>query len=458
MNYQADPVAQKIALGLGAPPRPAAAKPAVLPGGEAPIVVTKKRQQIGVILSITSSPETLGLLPSLVPTLAAANYGVAIVTLPADPASAREQVIQFLDEGVAGLLCCPTLYVAVSEIAGSAEPGAPNKPGSGTGIPDTVSSPRPPIIVLWQGAAKAMVKTLNGGPAEVEGEVHPSQTPETAVPGPESSTGAQQVRGSDELRPPEDQALDPDSQASEPDNTPVPEVVTQEEPVLDVTPETTATSQESSTGTQQVQGSDEPRPPEDLALEPVAPASEPDMPVPSAEPVIDTAPETALPVTESVNEVGTLDSQLSTLNSSPPSGDAPCPCGSGKKFKKCHGKWGAGQAPAAHPELDLIFTAQSSPNTINQAPPIAINPITNNPGAVAPDDPCPCGSGKKFKKCHGKWGSGQTAGTITPSEVAPITNNPITNNPGAVAPDDPCPCGSGKKYKKCHGKWGGKGG
>jgi preprotein translocase subunit SecA len=32
----------------------------------------------------------------------------------------------------------------------------------------------------------------------------------------------------------------------------------------------------------------------------------------------------------------------------------------------------------------------------------AIDPIINNQPKVGRNDPCPCGSGKKFKKCHGK--------------------------------------------------------
>jgi preprotein translocase subunit SecA len=31
-------------------------------------------------------------------------------------------------------------------------------------------------------------------------------------------------------------------------------------------------------------------------------------------------------------------------------------------------------------------------------------------------------------------------------------NTPIVNNEPKVGRNDPCPCGSGKKYKNCHGK------
>jgi len=37
-----------------------------------------------------------------------------------------------------------------------------------------------------------------------------------------------------------------------------------------------------------------------------------------------------------------------------------------------------------------------------QAPPPAVGAVASNPYAgVGRNDPCPCGSGKKFKKCHG---------------------------------------------------------
>ena len=52
---------------------------------------------------------------------------------------------------------------------------------------------------------------------------------------------------------------------------------------------------------------------------------------------------------------------------------------------------------------------------------------------VGRNEPCPCGSGKKFKQCHGALG--------TDGEMAPD-----------VGRNEPCPCGSGRKYKHCHGQ------
>ncbi|HEX2585348.1 MAG TPA: SEC-C metal-binding domain-containing protein, partial [Steroidobacteraceae bacterium] len=50
---------------------------------------------------------------------------------------------------------------------------------------------------------------------------------------------------------------------------------------------------------------------------------------------------------------------------------------------------------------------------------------------------CPCGSGKKFKNCHGALEDGERVAAIASSD--------------GVGRNDPCPCGSGKKYKHCHG-------
>jgi len=53
---------------------------------------------------------------------------------------------------------------------------------------------------------------------------------------------------------------------------------------------------------------------------------------------------------------------------------------------------------------------------------------------IGRNDPCPCGSGRKFKQCHGQLAGDEPA-------FAP-----------EIGRNDPCPCGSGQKYKHCHGK------
>jgi len=46
------------------------------------------------------------------------------------------------------------------------------------------------------------------------------------------------------------------------------------------------------------------------------------------------------------------------------------------------------------------------------------------------------------------------ANAIFKAELKPVTIQPRFNQPAKskVGRNDPCPCGSGKKYKKCHGK------
>ena len=43
-----------------------------------------------------------------------------------------------------------------------------------------------------------------------------------------------------------------------------------------------------------------------------------------------------------------------------------------------------------------------SHGAVSQAPAAAATPVRNDGEKVGRNDPCPCGSGKKYKKCHGK--------------------------------------------------------
>jgi preprotein translocase subunit SecA len=44
------------------------------------------------------------------------------------------------------------------------------------------------------------------------------------------------------------------------------------------------------------------------------------------------------------------------------------------------------------------------------------------------------------------------AAVATPANTAPEVSGPIMRDQPKVGRNDPCPCGSGKKYKQCHGK------
>ena len=150
------------------------------------------RQQIGVILSPTSTSETLGLIPGLIPVLTAAGYRLVVMTTdPADPATVRTELIPFLSEGVAGLLCCPTVYSSVSEIAGGMEAGAPSKPRSESGELVASAPSRIPVIVLYSAAGKAMLNAVNSGQLivdsgekTIEDREHRIPTPIVSVPPP----------------------------------------------------------------------------------------------------------------------------------------------------------------------------------------------------------------------------------------------------------------------------------
>jgi preprotein translocase subunit SecA len=48
-------------------------------------------------------------------------------------------------------------------------------------------------------------------------------------------------------------------------------------------------------------------------------------------------------------------------------------------------------------EREMIFQAASR----SKAGPVVKAPVTRDAPKVGRNDPCSCGSGKKFKKCHG---------------------------------------------------------
>ncbi|MEI6516933.1 MAG: LacI family DNA-binding transcriptional regulator, partial [bacterium] len=134
LGYQPNLAARDIVLRRGVKP------PSGTSGGKPPAAEkTVNRRQIGVILSSTSSPETLSQIAGLIPKLGAGEFELVIATVPVDPGTVHERVAQFLSEGMAGLLCCPTVYSAVSEaVAG-----------------------KYPVIVPWAGAGKAMLMAVS---------------------------------------------------------------------------------------------------------------------------------------------------------------------------------------------------------------------------------------------------------------------------------------------------------
>ncbi|MEI6166115.1 MAG: LacI family DNA-binding transcriptional regulator [bacterium] len=188
-----------------------------------------KRRLIGVILTPTTSADTLNLIPGLIPVLATAGYGLAIHTVPADPVLAAGQLPQITGDGVVGLLCCSSIYSAVSaQMAGTC-----------------------PVIVLWLGAGKAMVTTLSPpqAPAPVANPEPPVGSgplpvkPATISPSPNQDGSAGTPRPTEihvisqgRAKPPAEPVFEvapvipaPPTPALTPEPSPV--VVTPEEPV-----------------------------------------------------------------------------------------------------------------------------------------------------------------------------------------------------------------------------------
>jgi preprotein translocase subunit SecA len=61
-------------------------------------------------------------------------------------------------------------------------------------------------------------------------------------------------------------------------------------------------------------------------------------------------------------------------------------------------------------------------------------PFQRTERKVGRNEPCPCGSGRKFKQCHGQLAGDAAEGA------------------SEIGRNEPCPCGSGRKFKHCHGR------
>jgi len=55
---------------------------------------------------------------------------------------------------------------------------------------------------------------------------------------------------------------------------------------------------------------------------------------------------------------------------------------------------------ASKPDADGLVQSEKAPPP-GPRPPLDRPPVANPYASVGRNDPCPCGSGKKFKKCHG---------------------------------------------------------
>ena len=129
LGYQTNLLAQNISLGKGI----TRDIPLPEPDGSKELA-----DSIGLILSAASPPDALALVPGLEPILAAAHYRLVVITVLADPAIGQARVNKLLNAGIAGIICCPTVYPVVLK---------------------TVAGTRP-VIVLWANAARAMMSAL----------------------------------------------------------------------------------------------------------------------------------------------------------------------------------------------------------------------------------------------------------------------------------------------------------
>jgi hypothetical protein len=149
----------------------------------------------------------------------------------------------------------------------------------------------------------------------------------------------------------------------------------------------------------------------------------------------------------------------------------PCPCGSGKKYKKCHGVAPPATATAT-PQPALGALVAGSPPKVssltgpNPTPALPANVVLSGPAPSAPGatgvlgprlaspPPPPCKNPAPTispKLPATASAASSPAVTAKASGNGPAPNAPSSTSNARLGRNDPCPCGSGKKYKKCHG-------
>ena len=111
-------------------------QPRPVNGGEEQTAVTAPVAGwvIGLVISLASPASTLALIPCQEPGLAAAGFNVVMVTLPADPLLAQDRITTLTRSGVAGLLCCPSVYSTVTASAAGACPVTAISPWSAASL------------------------------------------------------------------------------------------------------------------------------------------------------------------------------------------------------------------------------------------------------------------------------------------------------------------------------------
>ena len=97
--------------------------------------------------------------------------------------------------------------------------------------------------------------------------------------------------------------------------------------------------------------------------------------------------------------------------------------------------------PAQEMEYNLTADGDLVPKHTPLPETAPVSPIPSNAPGVLPQSPVPVAAGAQ-------------RGMFPPGGGAPPASRfkPVQSGVQKVGRNDPCPCGSGKKYKKCHGR------
>jgi len=109
-------------------------------------MVLGRQSTIGLVLAAGGPAASTLLIQEVEPILSAAGYRSVVVILLIDSGTARDRVMTLLDDGVAGILCCPAVVPVVSSIMGDRCPLTPLAPAAAQSLLNTLGVPVPVIV------------------------------------------------------------------------------------------------------------------------------------------------------------------------------------------------------------------------------------------------------------------------------------------------------------------------
>jgi preprotein translocase subunit SecA len=120
-----------------------------------------------------------------------------------------------------------------------------------------------------------------------------------------------------------------------------------------------------------------------------------------------------------------------------------------------HGVWQDFIKYVMHVQVQVNRPAGVAAQSAAAAPAVEQPEAVQNFQYSAPEDPSTSGGAAGMAaaaRAQGPEGNGGNGGPAGPPQREPVENVPVTRSDWDKTPRNaPCPCGSGKKFKQCHG-------